>query len=120
MGSRVEDLLNLAKMLDEGKVSQEEYEVVKAELLAAPAEEWLDPAVEPPEEMGEPGVPADDDSADIADESSGPDLASVIQGWIRRAKELPAHVPLGWGCPVGRDLGAHSLRGRGIAPGPGG
>jgi hypothetical protein len=30
-------------MLDEGKVTREEYDIVKAELLDAPAEEWEDP-----------------------------------------------------------------------------
>jgi hypothetical protein len=30
-------------MLDEGKVTQEEYDIVKAELLDAPGEEWEDP-----------------------------------------------------------------------------
>ena len=96
MGSRVEDLLSLARMLDEGKVSQEEYEVVKAELLAAPAEEWLDPAAEPPAEGGEPEVP-DLDSAEIAVESPEPDLANVIEAWISKAKELPAIYRWGGG-----------------------
>jgi hypothetical protein len=44
VSSRLEDLRDLAVMLDEGKVTQEEYDIVKAELLDAPAEEWEGPA----------------------------------------------------------------------------
>ncbi len=42
MSSRLDDLRDLAVMLDEGKVTQQEYDIVKAELLDAPAEEWED------------------------------------------------------------------------------
>jgi hypothetical protein len=38
--SRLDDLRDLAQMLDQGKITQTEYDVVKAELLDAPAEEW--------------------------------------------------------------------------------
>lgn len=41
VSSRIEDLRDLARMLDDGKISQQEYELVKADLLAAPADEWL-------------------------------------------------------------------------------
>lgn len=40
MSSRLEDLRDLARMLDEGKISQSEYDIVKKELLEASAEEW--------------------------------------------------------------------------------
>ena len=40
MSSRLEDLRDLARMLDEGKISQSEYDIVKTELIQAPAEEW--------------------------------------------------------------------------------
>ncbi|MGH8948633.1 MAG: hypothetical protein ACRDXF_07210 [Acidimicrobiia bacterium] len=40
MSSRIEDLGDLARMLDEGKISPSEYDIVKTELLEAPAEEW--------------------------------------------------------------------------------
>ena len=40
MSSRLEDLRDLTRMLDEGKISQSEYDIVKKELLEAPAEEW--------------------------------------------------------------------------------
>lgn len=45
MSSRIEDLRDLARMLDEGKISQSEYDIVKADLLNAPSEEWLSAAV---------------------------------------------------------------------------
>lgn len=49
MSSRIEDLRDLARMLDEGKISQREYDIVKADLLRAPAEEWLaEPATSQP------------------------------------------------------------------------
>jgi hypothetical protein len=41
VSSRIEDLRDLARMLDDGKISQQEYDLVKADLLAAPADEWL-------------------------------------------------------------------------------
>jgi hypothetical protein len=43
VSSRVEDLRDLARLLDEGKVSQSEYEVVKSEILAASPDEWASP-----------------------------------------------------------------------------
>jgi len=49
VSSRIEDLRDLARMLDEGKISQREYDIVKADLLRAPAEEWLaEPATSRP------------------------------------------------------------------------
>jgi hypothetical protein len=98
MGSRVEDLLSLARMLDEGKVSQQEYELVKAELLAAPADEWLTEPVTPSaneveavEEIIEPDTeepPLDGPAAQL-------DLAALADLWIGKAKDLPA--PIRWG-----------------------
>ncbi|HEX5696955.1 MAG TPA: SHOCT domain-containing protein [Acidimicrobiia bacterium] len=44
MSSRVEDLRDLARLLDEGKVSQSEYEAVKSEILAASPDEWASPS----------------------------------------------------------------------------
>ena len=40
MSSRLEDLRDLARMLDEGKISHSEYDIVKTEIVEAPAEEW--------------------------------------------------------------------------------
>lgn len=38
-------------MLDEGKISQGEYDIVKTQLIQAPAEEWEPPAdLAPPDE----------------------------------------------------------------------
>jgi hypothetical protein len=44
VSSRIEDLRDLARMLDEGMISQSEYDIVKADLLNAPSEEWLSSA----------------------------------------------------------------------------
>jgi hypothetical protein len=40
VSSRLEDLRDLARMLDEGKISQGEYDIVKTEIIQAPADEW--------------------------------------------------------------------------------
>jgi hypothetical protein len=42
VSSRLEDLSELARLLDDGKITQREFEVVKTELLEAPVEEWAD------------------------------------------------------------------------------
>ena len=93
MGSRVEDLLSLAKMLDEGKVTQSEYEAVKAELLAAPAEEWLDSVPEPAVEFETEAPTADESPAET--DSPRLDLATVLEGAIKWGKALPPSVR--WG-----------------------
>ena len=60
-------------MLDEGKISQSEYDIVKTEVLEAPAEEWEPPtAVAPPDE----------------DEDKGPDDEKVA-GWRRAFDQIP-------------------------------
>ena len=60
-------------MLDEGKISQSEYDIVKTEVLEAPAEEWESPtAVAPPEE----------------DEDKGPDDEKVA-GWRGAFDQIP-------------------------------
>jgi len=60
-------------MLDEGKISQSEYDIVKTEVLDAPAEEWESPtAVAPPEE----------------DEDKGLDDEKVA-GWRRTFDQIP-------------------------------
>jgi len=57
VSSRLEDLRDLARMLDEGKISQSEYDIVKTEVLEAPAEEWeLPTAVAPPNEDEDKGL----------------------------------------------------------------
>lgn len=65
MSSRLEDLRDLARMLDEGKISQTEYDIVKKELLEASAEEWdtveaeagqTTPSDEPTDEETAPSV----------------------------------------------------------------
>ena len=44
-------------MLDEGKISQSEYDIVKTEVLEAPAEEWEPPAAVAPPDEDEDQVP---------------------------------------------------------------
>lgn len=81
VSSRIEDLRDLARMLDEGKISQREYEIVKTELLEAPAEEWSTPVAPPngaapaEQQVGEEPVP---------DEESGPDA-----GWLTSLRQVP-------------------------------
>jgi hypothetical protein len=73
VSSRLEDLRDLARMLDEGKISQSEYDIVKTEVLEAPAEEWeLPTAVVPPDE----------------DEDKGSDDETVA-GWRRAFDQIP-------------------------------
>ncbi|MDP9143887.1 MAG: SHOCT domain-containing protein [Actinomycetota bacterium] len=43
MSSRLEDLRGLAQLLDEGKITQKEFEVVKTEILEASPDEWATP-----------------------------------------------------------------------------
>ncbi len=60
-------------MLDEGKISQSEYDIVKTEVLEAPAEEWEPPAtVAPPDE----------------DVDQGPDDGEVA-GWRGAFDQIP-------------------------------
>ncbi len=92
MGSRVEDLLGLAKMLDEGKVSQSEYEAVKAELLAAPAENWFDQPIREQAIEVETEAPAHEGAEA---ETAPMDLATVLEGVINWGKALPRSVR--WG-----------------------
>jgi hypothetical protein len=54
VSSRLDDLRNLAVMLDEGKITQREYDVVKAELLDAPTEEWGQPEALTPVPVSDP------------------------------------------------------------------
>jgi hypothetical protein len=56
VSSRLEDLRDLAVMLDQGKITQQEYDVVKAELIDAPADEWDEPTTVPQGEEPVPGT----------------------------------------------------------------
>ena len=62
MSSRLEDLRDLARMLDEGKISQSEYDIVKSEILEAPAEEW-----EPTADLALPDEHEEENSEDGSD-----------------------------------------------------
>ncbi len=56
VSSRLDDLRDLAVMLDEGKITQREYDMVKTELIDAPAEEWGE--TEQPVDLQEDSEPA--------------------------------------------------------------
>lgn len=70
MSSRLDDLRDLAVMLDEGKVTQQEYDTVKAELLDAAAEEWGDP---------DPATVEDDDG-EPSNEAAGVARTGLLAG----------------------------------------
>jgi hypothetical protein len=69
VSSRLEDLRDLARMLDEGKISRGEYDIVKTELIQAPAEEW-----EPPADVAPQGV----DAEEIPDEEPAAGWRGVV------------------------------------------
>lgn len=79
MSSRIEDLRDLARMLDEGKISQQEYEIVKSELLEAPAEEWLTGAM--------PSHPALPEAELHGDDLPGAETGWA--GWLTNLREIP-------------------------------
>jgi hypothetical protein len=76
MSSRLEDLRDLARMLDEGKISQTEYDIVKTELLEAPAAEW-----------GSPGPSTDQDQLTVGDASNVE--AESGSGWRKAFDRIP-------------------------------
>ena len=77
VSSRIEDLRDLARMLDDGKISHQEYELVKADLLAAPADEWLSgPQTITP---GQEQVPLDSEEADKDERPAARWLAVLLQ-----------------------------------------
>jgi hypothetical protein len=73
VSNRLEDLRDLARMLDEGKISQSEYDIVKTEVLEAPAEEWEPPTAVAPTDEGD---------------DKGPDDQKVA-GWRRVFDQIP-------------------------------
>ncbi len=73
MSSRLEDLRDLARMLDEGKISHSEYDIVKTEILEAPAEEWEPPTAHAP--------PDDDEGQGLDDEQ--------VAGWRGAFDQIP-------------------------------
>jgi len=112
VSSRVQDLLELAQMLDQGKITQHEYDVVKTELLEAPAEEWamagapMEVEALPVEADPIPaGIPAysnggrshhdetaDAEPADIGDGASESET-KTDPDWLVFARQIP---PLYW------------------------
>jgi hypothetical protein len=67
-------------MLDEGKISQREYDIVKTELLAAPSEEWV---AERPSSV--PDSTAEDSDTETRPEEARNPLAS----WLAILRRLP-------------------------------
>ncbi len=68
-------------MLDEGKISQTEYDIVKTELLEAPAEEWAisvassNGAAPTEEPVGEEAIPAEESGSEA--------------GWLSSLRQIP-------------------------------
>lgn len=77
VSSRLEDLRDLARMRDEGKISPREYDIVKNELLQAPAEEWDD---DPEQATGDTAV-----TESVNEEGEGEE-----KGWRAHLQALPA------------------------------
>lgn len=75
MSSRLEDLRDLAHLLDEGKITQREYDIVKKELIEAPAEDW------------ELNQVADDPGPDVEDTEPSPPGQET--SWLDRLRRLP-------------------------------
>jgi len=73
VSSRLEDLRDLARMLDEGKISQSEYDIVKTEILEAPAEEW-----EPTADLAHRDQPEDESPED-----------EPVTGWRGAFDQIP-------------------------------
>ncbi|MDP9494838.1 MAG: SHOCT domain-containing protein [Actinomycetota bacterium] len=83
MSSRLEDLRELAQLLDEGKITQWEFEVVKTELLEAPIEEWADHQDGDSEPVAHPAIPEEDRQEE----------PKPAADWMAYAKQIP---PLYW------------------------
>ena len=114
VSSRVEDLQELARLLDDGKITQREFEVVKTELLEAPIEEWASSPIEVealPVELDElpVGIPVEQnghsednrpevfaelvDAPDEAEPESDPE-------WLVFAKQIPQLYWASLGCAL--------------------
>jgi hypothetical protein len=89
-------------MLDEGKITQREYEVVKTEILEAPAEEWATPS----QVLEVEALPVDGESWPVETLNGGHQATatavleaveeepeSALPEWLAFAKEIP---PLYW------------------------
>ncbi|MFZ0626569.1 MAG: hypothetical protein WAN34_08740 [Acidimicrobiia bacterium] len=99
MSTRFQDLKDLAQMLDEGKVSAVEYEIVKAELLAASSDEWSGSGPTPVESGSNGGngvatigvdTPVEKTHSETADEVVPEDeTVGWIQGWVDSLAAAP-------------------------------
>lgn len=79
VSSRLEDLRDLARMLDQGEISRTEYDIVKTELLEAPAQEW-----------DQDESPVDALAMGATDPSSEPGEAdTVFEGWRLALSRVP-------------------------------
>ena len=92
VSSRLEDLSELARLLDDGKITQREFEVVKTELLEAPVEEWADTPMEVEaliidgEDAEVETVPA---GIPVEEGESENDEAATDPDWLVFAKQIP-------------------------------
>ena len=92
VSSRLEDLSELARLLDDGKITQREFEVVKTELLDAPVEEWADTPMEV-EALIVDGEDAEDEAVPVGipvDANEPPDdTPGTGPEWLVFAKQIP-------------------------------
>lgn len=92
MSSRVEDLQALARMLDQGKITEAEYETVKAELIAAPPTDWENGEVEAsPQAQPLPDEPRSEAHPGGEQESTGSESRSLLD----QLRQVPKPYLLG-------------------------
>jgi hypothetical protein len=105
VSSRLEDLRDLAQLLDDGKISQSEYELVKKDILEAPPEEWIgDSTSEVPtaESNATDPVGAHEKHIDEGPVAEAPDNAppTTQPEWLRFVRRIPAVYWAGMGAIV--------------------
>lgn len=83
MSSRLEDLRDLAQLLDEGKISQQEFEVVKTELLEASPEEWAE--LESSPELSSTA----DSNGSSSDAEPTEDSSAAELDWLTFVRQIP-------------------------------
>lgn len=102
VSSRLDDLRDLAVMLDEGKITQREYDMVKSELLDAPADEW--------DENDQPGEHQEDQDSEQGSATGSGGLLARIPPIYRLAATGAAMVLVAGVILAARDDTAGSVQ----------
>jgi hypothetical protein len=91
VSTRFQDLKDLAQMLDEGKVSQGEYETVKAELLAASSDDWseADAGVNGLSLNGHASIDAEASDELPEENSEGSETTTDLPDWVNEIVSAP-------------------------------